>query len=74
MINGVDGEGCVNNIFKEPLAYDLIGFTQNVVDKMQLFLEMVAHGHLIKKNMYNYLCVNVDDKLSIDSEEESDDE
>ena len=37
MINGVDGEGCVNNIFKEPLAYDLIGFTQNVVDKMQFF-------------------------------------
>ena len=60
MISDHEDNGFVHNIYKERLSVDMENFTENVVEKMHLFWDLVGEGKEIKRNMYNYLTVTQD--------------
>ena len=71
MLKGREIENVVKNFYGVPLSMDMDNFTENVSQKMELFWRKVYEGQPIKKNMYSYLNVIIDEELEFESESES---
>ena len=58
MITGVDSEGCVSNIFKEPLSYLLFWYVLGIDPECRIYavLIIINARYLFSAETFNYCC------------------
>ena len=72
MLSNVQSTENITNIFGEVLSLDLYNFTENVNEKMQMFWDMITEGNPINKKKYEYLRIEENVNLDIDSDDTED--